>query len=231
MVCKQEVACLNVINGHDSLSVQKVGYQRNGSWILRELSYAFPLRKVTLLTGPSGCGKTTLLRIIAGLETPDSGEIFCGGTLFSAPGRIMSPWQRGVDMLFQSDALWPNQTIRQQIEWVSSRRSATDALCPFAEMVEELGIVDLLDRRPAGLSGGEARRCQLARVLAGRPGIILLDEPLAGQDKETAAKTAALLGKLLSNSATTAIIVSHETELFASYSWSAVSLNDLNQAE
>ncbi len=218
-------------SGVDYLSLHNIGYQRNGSWILRELSFAFPLRRVTLLTGPSGCGKTTLLRLVAGLERPDSGEICCGDVLFSDPARIMSPWERGVDMLFQSDALWPNQTIRQQIEWVNSRRSSTGELCPFAEIVMELGIGELLDRLPAGLSGGEARRCQLARVLVSRPEIILLDEPLAGQDKETAAKTAALLGKLLTSSGVTAIIVSHATEFFTPYLWPVVSLSDLNHAK
>lgn len=222
---------MSVISGHDFLSLHNIGYQRNGGWILRELSFAFPLGKVTLLTGPSGCGKTTLLRLIAGLERPDSGEIRCGDTLLSSPERILSPWERGIDMLFQSDALWPGQTIRQQIEWVNSRRSSKTELCPFAEIFMELGIGDLLDRLPAGLSGGEARRCQLARVLVSRPEIILLDEPLAGQDKETAAKTAALLGKLLTSSGVSAIIVSHATELFASYSWPVISLSDLNHAK
>lgn len=210
------------------LRLEKVGYRRNNHWILRDLSMALPLGQIRMLTGPSGCGKTTFLRLLAGLEAPDTGVISVGDAMLSAPGKMVSPWERGIDMLFQSDALWPKQTVGQQIEWVRSRCRRKTDLWSLTEITAELGINELLNRLPAKLSGGEAHRCQLARVLAGQPDILLLDEPLSGQDKKTAQGTARLLGRLLSNAAVTALIVSHETAMFAEFNWQTIALPDIN---
>lgn len=210
------------------LKAAALSFSRERIAIIRELSHEFSAGQVTLLTGPSGCGKTTLLRLLAGLEIPVAGEVTANGVLWSSAHQVLPPWQRDLDMLFQGDALWPNQTIGEQINWVQSRSHKMPTVLDISEIIECLGIKDLINRYPAGLSGGEARRCQLARVLAGNPSLLLLDEPLSGQDGETAAKTAHMLGRLLAKAQTTAIVVSHETAPFADFVWQTVHLPDIN---
>ncbi|HAE40215.1 MAG TPA: hypothetical protein DCG57_16515 [Candidatus Riflebacteria bacterium] len=211
-----------------SLKAVELSFSRDRLAVIRELSHEFSAGQVTLLTGPSGCGKTTLLRLLTGLETPAAGEIKANGVLWSSAHQILPPWQRDLDMLFQGDALWPNQTVAEQIKWVQSRKHKVPAVLDIGEIIECLGIKDLLSRHPVGLSGGEARRCQLARVLAGNPSLLLLDEPLSGQDAETAAKTAHMLGRLLAKANTTAIVVSHETAPFTDFAWQVVHMPDIN---
>ncbi|MBU1107793.1 MAG: ATP-binding cassette domain-containing protein [Candidatus Riflebacteria bacterium] len=210
------------------LRIDKLSFSRDQLKIIDNISYEFATAQVTMLTGPSGCGKTTFLRLLAGLETPDSGEILANETRWSSPQKIVPPWQRNLDMLFQGDALWPNQTVSQQIDWVRSRTQTTPADWNIDEIIEELGIKELLNRYPAGLSGGESRRCQLARILAGNPSVLLLDEPLSGQDAKSAAKTAQLLATLLKTAKITTIVVSHETALFSDFAWQTLYLPDMS---
>lgn len=203
-------------------------FKRGDQTIIDNLSHEFSAGSITLLTGPSGCGKTTLLRLLAGLEIPDSGEITANGKLWSSAGQIMPPWLRNLDLLFQNDALWPDQTVGAQIDWVKSRRNPGGPASNIDDITTQLGINDLLNRYPAGLSGGEARRCQLARILAGSPSLLLLDEPLSGQDAQTAGRTAQLLGSLLAQYHVTTILASHETALFAAFGWQQLNLPDIN---
>ena len=210
------------------LRVDSLSFVRDHLKIIDNISYEFAAGQTTLLTGPSGCGKTTLLRLLAGLETPDCGEISADETLWSSPKEVMPPWLRGLDMLFQGDALWPNQTVGQQINWIKSHYQQTPEHWNIDVIIESLGIKELLNRYPAGLSGGEARRCQLARILAGSPSVLLLDEPLSGQDAKTATKTAQLLGTLLKTAQITTIVVSHETAPFSDFAWPTLCLPDLN---
>lgn len=200
------------------LLLKKLSYTAGGRRIFSDLDVEFPAGKVTVLTGASGCGKTSLLRLIAGLESPDAGEILSGDLLLSSGNKILSPWLRNLDMLFQSDSLWPDMTIESQINYVRARNSGPVKF-EIGMIIERLGIRHLLERKPARLSGGEARRCQLARVLSGSPAILLLDEPLASQDVDTAASTASLLGDLLGDAGITTVLVSHETDLFEKIGW------------
>jgi len=210
------------------IEIADLTFKRGGQTIINKLSHEFSGGSTTLLTGPSGCGKTTLLRLVAGLEVPDAGEITADGRLWSSARQIIPPWLRNLDLLFQNDALWPDQTVGDQIAWVRERRKNGNPDWNIEEITNELGINDLLKRYPAGLSGGEARRCQLARILAGSPSLLLLDEPLSGQDAVTAGKTAQLLAKLLANKQVTAIVVSHEIAQFAEFGWKQLYLPDIN---
>jgi len=210
------------------IEITDLTFKRGDQTIINKLSHEFSSGEVTLLTGPSGCGKTTLLRLIAGLEVPDSGKVTASGRLWSNSSQILPPWLRNLDLLFQNDALWPDQTVGDQIAWVRKRRKNGNTNWNIEEITTELGINDLLNRYPAGLSGGEARRCQLARILAGSPSLLLLDEPLSGQDSATAGKTAQLLAKLLASDQVTAIVVSHETAQFADFGWQQLYLPGIN---
>ncbi|HEX8012463.1 MAG TPA: ABC transporter ATP-binding protein [Casimicrobiaceae bacterium] len=136
------------------------------------------------LLGPSGCGKTTTLRLIAGFLEPDAGEIAVGGRRVSAPGAVVPPERRNMSMLFQSYAIWPHMSVRDNVAYglkmqripETQRRARTDAL------LEATRLTAVAERYPGELSGGQQQRVALARALAPKPDILLLDEPLSNLD-------------------------------------------------
>src|ERR1700709_1155324 len=162
------------------------------------------------LLGPSGCGKTTLLRMLAGFETPDAGRILLGGKDIA---RVL-PHQRPVNMMFQNYALFPHLTVRDNIAFGLKRagmpRSKIDSR--VAEMVALVKLEGLEKRRPDQLSGGQKQRVALARSLARRPQVLLLDEPLAALDKKLRESTQLELMELQRRLGMTFIIVTHDQE-------------------
>ncbi|HSE62385.1 MAG TPA: ATP-binding cassette domain-containing protein [Thermoanaerobaculia bacterium] len=161
-----------------------------------------------VLLGPSGSGKTTVLRMIAGLEDPTSGEIFIGGRLVNA----LSPRERRIAMVFQSYALYPHLTVFQNIAFPlkaqgvpksEHRRKVEWAASIF-------GIERLLGRRPRELSGGERQRVALARALVREPALFLLDEPLSNLDAKLRATAREELQKFQRQIATTTVYVTHD---------------------
>jgi len=162
------------------------------------------------LLGPSGCGKTTLLRMLAGFETPDEGRILLGGKDIAQ----VLPHQRPVNMMFQNYALFPHLTVRDNIAFGLKRagmpRSAIDAR--VAEMVALVKLEGLAQRKPDQLSGGQKQRVALARSLARRPKVLLLDEPLAALDKRLRESTQLELMELQRRLGMTFIIVTHDQE-------------------
>jgi molybdate transport system ATP-binding protein len=139
---------------------------------------------VTALFGPSGAGKTTVVNMIAGLLTPDSGSIKLNETvMFNAAADInVPPYRRGIGYVFQEGRLFPHLSVRQNLDYgrrVSGRSRNADE---FARIVALLDIGHLLDRRPRLLSGGERQRVAIGRALLMRPRLLLLDEPLASLD-------------------------------------------------
>lgn len=167
---------------------------------------------VTLaLVGPSGCGKTTLLRMIAGLEAPDSGEIWLNNTLVSSSETLVPPYRRFIGMVFQDLALWPHLTVRQHLAFVlgKEKKAVRDG-----RIQETLELVRLPkpDSYPHQLSGGEQQRLAIARSLAPRPGILLFDEPLSNLDPELKLELLAELKDLLARLHITAMYVTHQWE-------------------
>lgn len=132
---------------------------------------------VTAVFGPSGAGKTTLARCIAGLAAPDSGQIALDGEVLFGPGVDLPPHRRGIGYVFQEARLFPHLSVRQNLLYGAERRGDVVAV---AEMLD---IADLLDRRPNGLSGGEAARVAIGRALLREPRLLILDEPLAALDQ------------------------------------------------
>ena len=151
---------------------------RQGDFVLRVRDAASV--EVLGVFGPSGSGKTSLLEAIAGIRTPDEGEIRVGDrTLFSSPNRIDLPARdRHIGYVPQDALLFPNMNVTSNITYGSRSPEGFDAL------VQILELRDLLERRVAKLSGGEKQRVAIARALMTRPSILLLDEPLAGVDRE-----------------------------------------------
>ncbi|HYZ64540.1 MAG TPA: ABC transporter ATP-binding protein [Acetobacteraceae bacterium] len=136
------------------------------------------------LLGPSGCGKTTTLRMIAGFTRPTGGTISLDGEVISAPGWVLPPDQRGMSMIFQSYAIWPNMTVGENVAFgLKLRRLGRDVIrAKVARMLETVQLGKLIDRYPAELSGGQQQRVALARAMVIEPRVLLLDEPLSNLD-------------------------------------------------
>jgi putrescine transport system ATP-binding protein len=162
------------------------------------------------LLGPSGCGKTTLLRMLAGFETPDEGRILLDGADIAQ----VLPHQRPVNMMFQNYALFPHLSVKDNIAFGLKRaqmpRSEIDTR--VAEMVALVKLEGLEKRKPDQLSGGQRQRVALARSLARRPRVLLLDEPLAALDKKLRESTQLELMELQRRLGMTFIIVTHDQE-------------------
>jgi putrescine transport system ATP-binding protein len=162
------------------------------------------------LLGPSGCGKTTLLRMLAGFETPDEGRILLDGKDIA---RVL-PHERPVNMMFQNYALFPHLNVRDNIAFGLRRAgmAKTEINTRVAEMVALVKLDGLEKRKPDQLSGGQRQRVALARSLARRPQVLLLDEPLAALDKKLRGSTQLELMELQRRLGMTFIIVTHDQE-------------------
>jgi molybdate transport system ATP-binding protein len=167
---------------------------------------------VTVLLGPSGSGKTTVLRALAGLERPDSGSItFRGQSWFAAAeGAFLSPQQRDVGFHFQEYALFPHLTVAQNIGYGLTHLSRSESTKVVAQLLEHFQLVELAARYPHQTSGGQQQRIALARALARRPRLLLLDEPLSALDSELRDELRARLREWLAGFAIPVILVTHD---------------------
>ena len=178
------------------------------------LSVTFPSGEFVCLLGPSGCGKTTTLRMIAGLERPDSGEIFCGDqTYFSSnTGEYLKTEKRNLGLMFQSYALWPHMTVFQNIVFGLDMKNESSAEKDkrFEELEKLFQLKNLKNRYPSELSGGQQQRVALARMLAVNPNLLLLDEPLSNLDSNLRLEMRAELKRLHQTLGCTIIFVTHD---------------------
>ncbi|QAA77346.1 MAG: Putrescine transport ATP-binding protein PotA [Candidatus Bipolaricaulis sibiricus] len=181
---------------------------------LDRVSLITPPRKILTLLGPSGCGKTTLLRSIAGLENPDSGEIKVGDDVVwsKARGIAFPPERRGLGMVFQSYAIWPHMTVFDNVAYPLRlrkvpRHEVTRRVKAVLDMVQLGG----LENRPATkLSGGQQQRVALARALVAEPKVILFDEPLSNLDAKLRESTRQELRAFITSLGLSSIYVTHD---------------------
>jgi multiple sugar transport system ATP-binding protein len=183
-------------------------YQDNLTPAVSGLDLSVASGEFVVVVGPSGCGKSTALRLLAGLDEPDQGEIVVDGRDM----RTVPPQDRDVAMVFQGYALYPHMRVRDilafPLKMRSTARPARDKL--VAATAEMLGISPLLDRRPGELSGGERQRVAMGRALVRRPKVFLFDEPLSNLDAALRAEIRVEIGALVRRLRATTLYVTHD---------------------
>lgn len=178
---------------------------------LRQVSLQIAAGEIVVLLGPSGCGKTTLLRLLAGFERPDQGQISIGGQLVADPDVSLAPEKRNIGMVFQQHALFPHLSVEQNIAF-GLRGSSQERLERVEELLQLIELVGYGKRMPHQLSGGQQQRVALARALAPRPSLLLLDEPFSSLDAELRVSMRDQLRDILKQVGTTALFVTHDRE-------------------
>lgn len=180
---------------------------RQGDFALREVSFTVPAGGFGILTGPTGCGKTTLLECLAGLRTPTAGAIFLDDRDVTA----LPPAARNVGYVPQDAAVFTHMSVRENLAFALSVRRVRAAAVEkrVTELADVLGLRHLLDRRAAGLSGGEAQRVAFGRAVAVRPAVLLLDEPFNTLDDATTSQLVDQLKTLRGEHHMTILHVTH----------------------
>ncbi|MCD8105397.1 MAG: ABC transporter ATP-binding protein, partial [Lachnospiraceae bacterium] len=184
-----------------------------GKQVIRPVSITIESGSFTTLLGPSGCGKTTLLRMIAGLETPDAGEIWFDETcVFSKKEGIdLPPEKRGLGFVFQDFALWPHMTVFENVAFGLRARRQTDGLKERVERaLAAVQLEEFAGRYPHQLSGGQQQRVAFARAIVIEPSCILFDEPLSALDALLREEMRYELKKLVSERNITSVFVTHD---------------------
>ena len=164
------------------------------------------------LLGPSGCGKTTTLRMIAGFMKPSAGSIAVDGRVISTPEQVVPPEQRGMSMIFQSYAIWPNMTVGENVAFGLKLRKLprAEAERRLATILDVVRLAHLVDRYPAELSGGQQQRVALARAIVIEPAVLLLDEPLSNLDANLREDMRAEIRRLHDAFRITTVYVTHD---------------------
>src|ERR1043166_1135564 len=194
----------------ESLSVAGISKSFGRIVAVDDISFSVAHGQIVALLGPSGCGKTTTLRLVAGFETPDRGDIRIQG----ASMRGLRPYERNIGLLFQHYALFPHMTVEQNIAFGLRHRGAgrAEVTRAVAAMLELVQLQGYERRRPDELSGGQQQRVALARALAVKPQIMLLDEPLSALDAKLRLELRFALKKIPAGSSMTAVVVTHDQD-------------------
>ena len=181
---------------------------------VKDVSFTIEERDFLILLGPSGCGKTTILRMIAGLEIPTSGEIILRDRLVfsSRKGVFVPARERGVGLVFQSYALWPHMTVFENVGFGLQVKKMKSLMIKkkVEQVLEFLRLEDMAGRYPQEMSGGQQQRVALARMLVCEPGIFLMDEPLSNLDAKLRLEMRAEIKNLHYQTGATTVYVTHD---------------------
>ncbi len=196
----------------DALTVESLTHRYNGHTALSDVSLRVMPGELVCLLGPSGCGKTTLLRLIAGLETLQAGQIAIRGKPVATPQRQMPPEKRNVGLVFQDYALFPHLSVLENVRFGLARRGNGDPRERARQALAQVGMAGYCDSYPHALSGGQQQRVALARALAPQPGLMLLDEPFSGLDSQLRHKIRDDTLHVLKTAGTATLLVTHDPE-------------------
>ncbi len=183
-------------------------FSSTGDPAVDRVSFSVMPGEIFALLGPSGCGKTTTLRVIAGFEKPDGGEV----RLADVPITGLSAERRKIGIVFQDYALFPHLTVLRNVMFGLKTVSRVDRARRARQVLEKVGLALYGDRMPHELSGGQQQRVALARALAAEPKIILLDEPFSNLDAELRRRTRREVRALLKSTGMSAVLVTHDQE-------------------
>ena len=195
-----------------SLALRCAGLTKRFGGVPAVQSVSLEVEAGTLLAllGPSGCGKTTLLRLIAGLDRPQTGTIEIAGLEVETPSTHVPPEKRGIGLVFQDYALFPHLTIEENVAFGAPINNGTNS--SVDDMLHQVGLDGLASRMPDVLSGGQQQRVALARALLPQPSLIMLDEPFSNLDPSLRNEVQAEVQRVLTEANATAIIVTHDQE-------------------
>ncbi|NGM47510.1 ABC transporter ATP-binding protein [Rhodobacter sp. SGA-6-6] len=182
-----------------------------GRPVVEDVALRVAAGQVTCLLGPSGCGKSTTLRIVAGVETADAGEVRIDGRPMAGPGLHLPPERRGVGMMFQDFALFPHLTVAANVGFGLAGDKAAKAR-RVGELLERVNLSGFAAKHPHQLSGGEQQRVALARALAPRPKVMLMDEPFSGLDNRLRDGIRDTTLEILKEEGTAVVLVTHEPD-------------------
>ncbi len=192
-------------------------FRRAGGDLIRpvdDITLTVTEDEMVVLLGPSGCGKTTLLRCVAGLERPDTGEIIIDGKVVfsSQKGIFLPPEKRGISMIFQSYALWPHMTVFENVAYPlrSQKIAESEIKARVNSVLEAAGVGNLGAQHPGRISGGQQQRVALARALVSGSSVVLFDEPLSNVDTQVRARLRLELRRLHREIKFSALYVTHD---------------------
>ena len=192
------------------IEIKNINVSYGSNHVLKDVNLNINNKDFYTFLGPSGCGKTTLLRLIAGFEKSQSGEVFIGGQEVSS----LNPWERDVGMVFQNYALWPHMTVYKNVSFGLEEKKidSKEIEKKVAEVLELVDLNGLSKRYPYQLSGGQQQRVALARTLVVKPKVLLLDEPLSNLDAKLRVQMRKELLELHHKLDITTIFVTHDQE-------------------
>lgn len=194
------------------VTLTNVSRAYDGALALSDVSLTAPEAQVLALLGPSGSGKSTILRLIAGLEPADSGEIRIGDEIVSSPARTLPTEQRRIGMVFQDYSLFPHLTIGANVGFGLDKLARAERETQALHWLDRVGLKHRAQAYPHELSGGEQQRVALARALAPKPRAVLLDEPFSGLDPVQRAELRDATLATLREARTTTLFVTHDAD-------------------
>ncbi|MFV1852484.1 MAG: ABC transporter ATP-binding protein [Thalassospira sp.] len=196
----------------DGLKMSNVSHMFGDNRVLRDISFDVAPGELVCLLGPSGCGKTTALRLAAGLEKLQVGEISVSDQVVARPGDYVEPEKRGVGMVFQDYALFPHLNVAKNIGFGLRHMNEADRTAAIKKALAQVGMADYIAAYPHELSGGQQQRIALARALAPTPRIMLLDEPFSGLDVARRADLRDTTLHVLKNAGIATVMVTHDPQ-------------------
>lgn len=187
-------------------------YKNAKEYQIKNFSLEIEKGEIVALLGPSGSGKSTILRLISGLEVPNGGEIIVNNNILYNKDKFIEPEKRGIGMVFQDYALFPHMTVEKNVLFGVGNVDKNEKQRILDEVLELVDMKEYKKRYPHELSGGQQQRIAIARALAPKPSLLLLDEPFSNLDADLRKKIRNEIKDILKKSHSTSIFVTHDIE-------------------